>query len=263
MYFLFPVLLKEIYINSHFEIIPIFFCIASIWLTKKSSKNLSSIVYGIAVHSKIYLIYILPFFLIRNCINDNNKINYQKLLQFLIYFLMGLLLPAVILQGFVENNSIFGLDTVIKFSTEFEFNSLYFSILKKEFGSYNSRLLIFIFNFLYMTYSIFYYKKYFLNIDKGIVWAYNFFLMNLLFSPIVNSWYFLILIPLYLIATPRLPFTWIVIFITQLSYLTLVNLKIMDEYKGFYNINDSIIYLEIISITGIILLSYFYKRDKN
>jgi hypothetical protein len=264
LYFLFPVTLKEIYINSHFEIIPIFYCVASFWLNKKSSKNLSSLVYGLAVHSKIYLIYIFPFFLIRNCLIDNKEINYQKIFQFFLFFLLGFLLPAGILEGLVQNNSFYGIDSLLKFANEFEFNSLYFSILKRGFGSEISRMIIFTVSFFYMSYSMLNYKKYFLDIDGGIRWCYYFFLVSLLFSPIVNAWYFLILIPLYLLAKIRLPFNWVVILIPQVSYLTFVNLNSSNDNIGFYNITDSIIFFEIISITGLIFLSYFYKtRRKN
>ncbi len=264
LYFLFPVLLKEIYINSHFEIITISLCIASIWLNKKSYINISSLLYGIAVHSKIYLLFIFPYFLIRNSLDNKiNHINYFKLFQFILYFLLGIILPTIIFESKVENNSYYGLDVVLKFANEFEFNSLYFTLLKKGLGAEKSRLLVLLFSLFYILYSIFNYKNYFLNLHRGLLWVYNFFLLSLLFSPIVNPWYFLILIPFYLLALPKKPLNWMVILVPQVSYFTFVNLNITSEYKGFYNIEESIIVLETISITGLILLSYFHKRVKN
>ena len=256
-------LLKEVYINSHFEIITISLCIVSIWLNKKSYINISSLLYGIAVHSKIYLLFIFPYFLIRNSLdNKNNLINYFKLFQFIFYFLLGIILPTIIFESIVENNSYYGLDVVLKFANEFEFNSLYFTLLKKGFGTEKSRFLVLLFSLFYILYSIFNYKNYFINLHRGLLRVYNFFLLSLLFSPIVNPWYFLILFPLYLLALPKKPLNWMVILVPQVSYFTFVNLTMTSDYKGFYNIEESIIVLETISITGLILLSYFRKRVK-
>ncbi len=264
LYFLFPVLIKEIYINSHFEMIVIFLFIISIWWQRKKYFNLSSIFFGMAVHSKVYLICMLPFFIVRNSFRINrNEVKVEFILRFIFYFLIGLLFPVGILELIVSNNSYYGLDTIFKFGNNFEFNSLYFYLLKKIITSESLRNLLAFSIFIYMIYSIFIYKIYFLKFKKGISWSFNLFLTYLLFSPIVNPWYFLILLPLYFLLFPNFRFLWIVPLIPQISYLTIINLNINNiEYNGFYNIQDSIIYLEIICFTILILFRFYNKKLK-
>jgi hypothetical protein len=263
LFFLFPVLLKEIYINAHFEMIPIFFFSISIWFHKKSYRNISSFFYGIAVHSKLYLIFILPFFVIRNSLN-NNILSIFSFFQFLIFFLLGFFLPVGGIELLANNNSFYGLDLLLKFGNEFEFNSLYFYILKIIFNFGIAKKIVILVITVLISFLIFNFKDYLLDFNQGLSWMIYLFLFILLISPIVNPWYFLILLPFYFIVNPTPLYLWSIFLIPQIAYLTEVNIGIQkNSYTGFYNIEDSIIYLEIISITFIFIFHLIKKRRIN
>jgi len=264
LFFLFPVLLKEIYINAHFEMIPIFFFSISLWFHKKSYRNISSFFYGITVHSKLYLLVIFPFFFIRNIIDfKNKKIIRKSILPFIAYVLVGIFLPVVIFELVVQNNSVYGLDSLLKFSNEFEFNSIYFYILKLLFNFETAKKLVLVLLSIVSIYSVLNVEKYFINFNNGIVWCYTVFLFSLLFSPIVNPWYFLIVVPLYFITNVRLPFILLLVLFPQLSYLTKVNLKLKEnQYSGFYTLEENIVLLEIVCITMTILLTILNRKKK-
>jgi hypothetical protein len=260
LFFLFPVLLKEIYINAHFEMIPIFFFSISIWFHKKSYRNISSFFYGIAVHSKLYLIFILPFFVIRNSLN-NKILSIFSFFQFLTFFLLGIFLPVGGIELLVNNNSFYGLDLLLKFGNEFEFNSLFFYILKIIFNFSIARKIVILVITVLISFLIFNFKDYLLDFNQGLSWMFYLFLFVLLISPIVNPWYFLILLPFYFIANPSPLYLWSLLLIPQVAYLTEVNVGVQNvSYNGFYNIEDSIIYFEIISITFILIFHLFKKR---
>jgi len=260
LFFLFPVLLKEIYINAHFEMIPIFFFSISIWFHNKSYRNISSFFYGIAVHSKLYLIFILPFFVIRNSLN-NKILSIFSFFQFLTFFLLGIFLPVGGIELLVNNNSFYGLDLLLKFGNEFEFNSLYFYILKIIFNFSIAKKIVILVITVPIFFLIFNFKDYLLDFNQGLSWMFYLFLFVLLISPIVNPWYFLILLPFYFIANPSPLYLWSLLLIPQVAYLTEVNVGIQNvSYNGFYNIEDSIIYFEIISLTFILIFHLFKKR---
>jgi hypothetical protein len=164
----------------------------------------------------------------------------------------------------VNNNSFYGLDLLLKFGNEFEFNSLYFYILKLLFNFSIAKKIVFLVITVLIFFLVFNFKDYLLNFNLGLSWMLYFFLFILLFSPIVNPWYFLILLPFYFIANPSPLYLWSIFLIPQIAYLTEVNIGIQkNSYTGFYNIEDSIIYLEIISITFIFIFHLIKKRRIN
>ena len=266
LYFLFPVLLKEVYINSHFEVLSIFFCTLSIFFMKKNYSMSSCFFYGLSVHSKIYLGCIFPFFILKNSINSIPaksqflQINLKNLFKNIISFLTGFLLPVVLFELIVQKNTYYGIDTLWKFANEFQFNPLYFTLLKFIFPKELSRKLILLVILSFILYSIFYYKKYFIDFQISLQWAIIFFMFNLLFSPIVNAWYFLILLPFYFLLHQRLPYFSLLLIVPQLSYLTKINLKINEtQYFGFYEIYETVQTIEITCITLIIIMLIKYN----
>ena len=207
---------------------------------------------------------IFPFFLIRNTIDfKNQKIIRKAIFPFIAYFLIGIALPVVIFELVVQNNSVYGLDSLLKFTNEFEFNSIYFYLLKLLFNFETAKKLVLILLSIVSIYSVLKYEKYFVNFNNGIVWCYTVFLFSLLFSPIVNSWYFLLIVPLYFITNIRLPNILLIVLLPQLSYLTKVNLKLEENlYRGFYTLEESIVILEIGCITITILLTILSRKKK-
>jgi hypothetical protein len=161
----------------------------------------------------------------------------------------------------VNNNSFYGLDLLLKFGNEFEFNSLFFYILKIIFNFSIARKIVILVITVLISFLIFNFKDYLLDFNQGLSWMFYLFLFVLLISPIVNPWYFLILLPFYFIANPSPLYLWSLLLIPQVAYLTEVNVGVQNvSYNGFYNIEDSIIYFEIISITFILIFHLFKKR---
>lgn len=297
LYFFFPILLKEVYINSHFELLPMFFCMAAIYSLRKYHPHRASFFYGLAVHTKLYLIWIFPFFFISSIlyyiynqkstyIKINKKYSNKKFFQIqmgsinfqsseeikslfygiipgVITFLLGFTLPIGVLQYFVGNNLYFGFDTLLGFANEFTFNPQFFLLIRIFFGSSLGRILVGFTLFFYLLYSVYHYRKFFINIQDGIQWSLYVFLITLLFSPIVNAWYFLL--PSIFFFLTRNQNLWILILLSipQISYLTDTNLHPNgSSYYSFYYINDFILYFELICNTIIFIFLYLNRSTK-
>lgn len=259
LYFLFPILIKEIYINAHFEIIVICLLATAIWLKEKRFNLFSWMVYGLALHSKFYLVVFIPYFLFRfNSLNWFSLETYYRLLLIFLFFLSGFLVPFFILEGILSDAGFLGLLTLIKFAQSFEFNSLIFSASKLFFGETYA----FLFNgFLFVVFLLFT----FLNREilfkfktQSAQWMFLSFFLYLLLAPIANAWYFLILVPIFFLSFKATNYLWILVVIPQISYLTFTNLRWLEsEGKiGFYNLPQGMILIEITFMSIIVFLNW-------
>ncbi len=256
LYFLFPVIMKETYLNGHFEIICIFFIVTAIFLFKKKWYKFSFFILGIAIHSKIFLFVLLPYFLFHN--SHSKKLN---MFYKLFFILFGFVFPYFLFHLIVQENGNFGIDKILLFAKEFEFNSLFFHYIKIFSNHKIAGVICYSILFCFLFYSVIHSKRIFTHKQNGTIWMFYSFLIYLQLSSIVNPWYFLILTPFYFLTYPTLKFSWIIILIPQLAYLTNLNLGInlnnSSEF-GFYNLPEEIIYIEFISIL-IIELCYLKK----
>ena len=173
---------------------------------------------------------------------------------FTLHFIMGFIFPYLIFSLFVKNNSLFGLDTFLKFAQEFEFNPIGYFLIRKLTDQINFRVYMLIICIIYLVYILVFQKNMFQKIKESISWVHNFFLIFLLFSPVVNPWYFLILLPFYCINYSRLSVLWMIPLISQLAYITEVNFFVHEyQYIGFYNISENTTLIEIILIAIIVI----------
>ena len=241
LFFLFPILIKETFLTAHFEIISIFLILLSFLFFEKKRLLLSSFFLGLALHSKIYLIVLLPYFFIRIF---QLSISIPFFLMNLLFILFGFSLPFLLFQILIPENGTFGMEKILQFSNIFEFNSLIFYLMKLFLNHQiskivcNSILVLFLIYSAFQIYTIPYKKR------QEYLWIYFVFLFSLELSPIANPWYFLILLPFCFLAYPSLKSMWIIILIPQLAYLTNTNLGLGSQ--GFYNISEYIIALEIV-----------------
>lgn len=176
------------------------------------------------------------------------------ILKFFLIFTLGLIFPYLIFALLIKNNTFFGLDIFLKFANEFEFNPIGYYLIKKFIKPDFGRVFILISWVSYFIFMYLFQRYRFQNFKYTISWIHNFFMIYLLFSPVVNPWYFLVLLPFYCINYSRLSFLWIIPFILQLAYITEINFPIPGhEYMGFYNIYEFITIIEIILVIIVII----------
>ncbi|TGN21123.1 hypothetical protein [Leptospira idonii] len=249
LYFLFPILLKEIYINAHFEVIPLFFISASFWLMENKFRYLSWFLFGLSVHCKLFLIIFFPYFVFRKRIFENKLFP-----NILYYFSASFLFGTGLASGFFAYKYIVGLDgsedirSLLLFASSFEFNSILFYIL----GSFVEKSIIkLLFIFLMIGINLFIIlqrNRFFKNRKRSMATMSFLFFCYLIINPIANPWYFLFLLPLYLISFSDNSLGWANLFIPQLAYFTYTNLGILPSSKeefGFYNLPALVLWAEI------------------
>lgn len=241
LFFFFPILIKETFLNAHFEIISILLILFAFLFFEKKRLKLSGFFFGLALHSKIYLIVIFPYFFIR-IFQFRTSIPVFLMNLFFIFF--GFSLPFLLFQILIPENGTFGIENLLQFSNTFEFNPLIFHLMKLFSNHQISKILSQTVLVLLLIYSAF--KIYTIPYKKRqeYLWIYFIFLFSLELSPIANSWYFLILLPFYFLSYPSPKSMWIIIVIPQLAYLTNTNLGLHS--RGFYHISEYIIALEIV-----------------
>ncbi len=263
LYFLFPILIKEIYINAHFEILCIFLLVLSFYLYHLKKFSFSILIFAFAVHLKIFLIIFLPsffFLFIQNSIHKQ-KTFFWKSIIFLLIFSAGFLSPVLIFHLLFTKNESYGLATLLSFAKEFEFNSLIFLIFRKMFGN---QIAIIFSNLILISFLLFSMKQsqiFFKSNRRSYQWFFLSFTLFLLVSPIANPWYFLIQSPFYFLAFRRGCHIWLTMALPQLAYLTFTNLKIQElgsKFPGFYNLPEIVQYIEILGIISILFL--FHRK---
>jgi hypothetical protein len=260
LYFFFPVIFKEIYLNAHFEMICIFLLTAAIWYLQKQKLNLSAFLFGLAVHSKLFLLLLAPYFLMRYVQQTqwNLKIITERLLYFSVLFLIGFIFPFLLLQFLLPRNDSFGFEAVFAFANHFEFNSLLFHLLTFVTSIQVASFTIMVLMLAFLLLSIRHFERV-LTDNRGNQWLFLCFLLYLLLTPIANPWYFLILTPFYFLSKPRLGSSWLLLLIPQLAYLTHTNLRIQQELGGdygYYNLPEWVIFTELSCIFFVLILNY-------
>lgn len=229
LFFLNPLWIKETYCNVHFEILMIFFVILGLSKIKHSFFFM-----GIATHIKIFaglFLIILP----------------PKNYKHLFYFGFGFLFPYwVAYIWFGDGKSFLNL---FLFAKEFTFNSFFFHYISNEVWKEGIRL----FFFIIVVFSIIHNKN---SQHKTFVWTWGFTYL-LSFMPVVNPWYFLLVLPFA--ALNRDLILLFVLSIPQVSYLTYTRLG--DFSHGFYDLPNEIMGLELLGfLIGLGVRSYLISR---
>ncbi|MDX1957450.1 MAG: hypothetical protein SFU98_02700 [Leptospiraceae bacterium] len=262
LYFLFPILIKETYINGHFEIICIFLITLSFWLRKRNFINFSNLIFGLSVSSKPFLVFLFPFYLFTKIKYSNWRESFLKFLQFFLLCSIGFLFPFIFFQFMISHNGLFGMTELIKFANEFEFNPLFFYLFRLFLDYNHARYLSLFILVIFLLVTIYKNTIIFENFENGIHWMFYSFLVYLILTPIANPWYFLILVPLYFVSFPTLKKIWLIICVPQMAYLTFTNLKLNNPIVnyGFYSLPYWVMLIELVAIINIM---YHFKFSNN
>ncbi|MCZ8154764.1 MAG: hypothetical protein O9264_01485 [Leptospira sp.] len=261
LYFFFPILIREVYINAHFEIICIFLIVLSYYKLVKNQYFLAFFSLGLTIHSKIYFILFLPIFLIQSVkvFNFKNLTSYRNLLKYSCFSFVGFLFPFFILEIFIPNNHSFDFSNILLFSSDFEFNSTIFLFVHKTFGKVTARFVSLLILVYFIFSSFLNYKIIAKNHKRILQWMFSVFLLFLLLTPVSNPWYFLVLCPIYFLTRNETKDSlWLIILIPQLAYLTFTNLHIpalSEPTRGFYDLPFVVILLEFLGFIYILKIN--------
>lgn len=246
LYWLFPILIKEVYLNFHFEILIISFFWIFLNAVKDKKRILAGILLGLLVHIKPFSV-LYSFYLFRKLQFKNEK-NFWILWIFILlsiffgffifYFIYFIISPATL---------DFGITNLLKFGSDFKFNQFYEPIWN-IFGVVDLKTFPFLLHLITMSVYVFVslgeknrYRKFTSASTKlNFYFLYGYFFLTLF--PVYNPWYFLILIPFLVTSKSERITPWILISVTQLSYLTKARFGL--EFNYFYEIPDSILLFE-------------------
>ncbi len=260
LYFVFPILLKEVYANAHFELIPLFFLLFSIWLNEKSYEKIAWFVFGLGIHCKLFVVFFMPLLVLR-CNPDKSwdRFHLIRLTTNTAYLILGAATPFIFLPILLNGNWKWDLFSVFAFGREFEFNSLLFPIIRALFQN-QARIAVIVILLLVVAFLFYQRKNLFRTKEKAFETTGYFFLFFLTLTPIVNPWYFLFLLPFFWETGERSSFLWLVAVIPQLAYLTYINLGFSypkTDSFGFYNLS---ILLRITEFTLFLIISLLEFR---
>ncbi|TGK01707.1 hypothetical protein EHO59_11420 [Leptospira semungkisensis] len=251
LYFWNPILLKEVFLNGHPDILGIFLLFLSFLLVKKGRIKTGFFVWGFSLATKNFGILLFPF-LILYSIKNLTRQGIWSARNFIRSFASGLLFSilaiAISYLPFLIHSKETDIGIVSKFVNGFEFFPLGYSWLKFLFGDSSRYAWIGI-----VLGSILFFLCFgdFLsfNKDRSSFESYRFrskfpegrigaiFFLFFFFSPVVNAWYLLWMLP-FLVRVRRsfLP-SWCFLFLGQLAYLNFANLgdcaSVLE--KGYYS----------------------------
>lgn len=258
LYWTCPILIKEVYVNLHFEILIVSFFWLYIQFLKQKQWKRSAFTLGMMVHTKFFAILygavIIPYFLLLK-----RRQIFLSLLSFFGSAIAGFSLFYILYLLIFPETKDFGFSNLHRFGDTFTFNQ-FFEPVWSFFHTINLRSFPFLFSFILLFIYVYLLLpsknrgKRFLVLCKQyqFLFYFGYFLLTIL--PVYNPWYFLTLIPLISMFPSKNITPWVLIFSLQLSYLT--NVRLLLPFQHFYEISTPILLLEAsISITCI--LQYF------
>ncbi|MCW7493336.1 hypothetical protein [Leptospira soteropolitanensis] len=258
LYWIFPVLVKEVYINFHFEILIL--SLLWIYFSFQREKKIiaANFILGLVIHIKIFSILFL-FSTIHKIKFKKWKRSWVNWLPYLFSGFVGFLIFYLIYFIIFPNTTDFGISNLFKFGGNFKFNQ-YYEPFWRIFGITDLKTFPFLLQLI--TVSVFFWisidkekrLRKFLSTARKLDLYFLFGYMFLTLLPVYNPWYFLILIPVLVISKSQNLSPWILITLPQFSYFTKARLSIGFTY--FYEIPDSFLLLEA-TISLICLLWHF------
>ncbi|WP_167881057.1 hypothetical protein [Leptospira meyeri] len=258
LYWSFPVLIKEVYLNFHFEILVLSLAFVSFQFIREKKRILASFLLGLGVHIKIFSLF-YSFYLITTMKLQNWKTQVIPWILNALSFFLGFFIFFFIYYLLFPNTIDFGTTNLLKFGANFKFNQFY-EPFWRLFGVIDLKVFPFLIHFVMMTVYVFLslekqnriqkFRRFFIHYNLYFVYSYLF--LSLL--PVSNPWYFLVLVPLLLISPFPSIIPWILVSVPQLSYLTKVRLG--QEFTYFYEIPDPILLVE--ALISIFCLSWYF-----
>ncbi|PJZ47589.1 hypothetical protein CH362_18300 [Leptospira saintgironsiae] len=226
LYFWNPILIKEVFLNSHPDIIGILLLFYSFYLAEKSRFRLSFFIWGLSISVKGFGILLFPFLLKSHW--DKNQ-NSKKAMVDITFSILGIVLAYSPFLFFSKETDFTALS---RFAGSFTFFPLGYNIFYNLFGGL-SRVFWAIPAFISILF--FLNKSYSVDLGEEEKIGITFFLF-FYFSPVVNAWYLLWMFPFLLTGSRVFWPSWVFLFLAQVSYLNYANLgdwKSVLE-KGYY-----------------------------
>jgi len=243
IYALSPLILFEIILNVHVDILLLFFLTGSIYFIFNGKYNLSFLMLGFSVMSKFYSAIFLPLFIFELFKSGNSK----KIISCVLFFSAPLLLLLIYYNGISDM-----LGVMQNYESNWYFNALPFKAVAELFSSFGIenhlivRMLfksIFVFLLLYYSFS----SKPFIN--KIAVIFFIYFFLNTTVYP----WY---LIPLSIMLVINFNYT----FLFWTGIIGLTNLTVFEYLKtGVWSDNNYILFIEYILLP--VLFIYEYRKN--
>ncbi|CAN5529917.1 DUF2029 domain-containing protein [soil metagenome] len=240
LYTLSPLVLLEVNLNAHVDILLLFFLTGSIYFCLKRNVSLAFLFLGFSVMAKIYSILFLPLLLVYFF----DRKNFKTLLIGLIFFII----PCLIILPYM--NGLSGiLETMKNYNDNWYFNALPFKAVAELFRYYgmeNHKIIrsafsiLFLFILGYLTFS----SKPFLTKLTLIIFFY--FLLN----TTVHPWYLIIL-------SAVLVFNFNYTFLFWTGIVGLTNLTVY-QYKlsGVWGDNNYVLAFEYVVLILAFILEY-------
>ncbi|WP_246050732.1 hypothetical protein [Leptospira langatensis] len=309
LYFWNPVLLKEIFLNAHPDILGIFLLFFSFVLVEKGRIKTGFFVWGLSLAAKNFGLLLFPFLVLSTMKRRNpfcsanlkqsipqippfekSKTDHSILPTIFIGILFTSMAVGISYLPFLLYSKETDLGVVSRFINGFEFFPLGHSWLKSILGEF-SRLVwkgIVIASILFLLYSrnlfgisgdaaglptgskdpdpfLRGFQNFLIRFagrDRsfqrkvGIVFFLFFF-----FSPVVNAWYLLWMLPFLLPVSRSFGPSWCFLFLGQLSYLNFANLGDWSSVleKGYYS-HPQWLLLSVSAILGLAFLAFLGSR---
>lgn len=243
IYFLNPLVLKEVANSAHLDTVPVFFSLLAFYLFYLNKKIVSTVVLGVATCSKLFPITLFPVLF---------KYSNKRLKLVSIFFATILVLYAPFM---ISGLNIFGGTSA--FANYWEFNASIFSILDYVHDKFVSLFSLGEISFFKLDYLVkiltagallLWILRVLRNEDNSLLTQVTSILSAILIlSPVVDPWYVLWILP-FAILTHNIP--WILFsLLVSISYSWF-------EYKDYFNVFKTIEY--VLFFTSF----YFLKKIK-
>ncbi len=251
-----PVLLKEVFLNAHPDILGISILFLAFVLVRKKSFRTGFFFWGTSLAAKGFGILLLPFLFFESI---RKKIGFRTSLESIGFAILGFGFPySVFLLFSLETD----LGVAAKFAGDFEFFPLGYSILKYAFGEFSRIVWI---GFSAGIAIVFFGKRssYHLRLEERIsIPLFLFFF----FSPVLNAWYLLWILPFLFPFRRSFWPGWCILFASQISYLNYANLGEWNFVleKGYYSHPVWVVELAVFAIlSSIFLWIRRFSRGRN
>lgn len=234
-FWIYPVLIKEIYANLHFELIPFAFLTISVFLPTFAS----GLFLGIALHLKVlFLALAIPLIISKR---------FNKKREFLLLglgILLGFSLPFFIYNFWFPETGFSALLKTFQFASDFEFNALGFYWLRLVLSPYAARVAGGFILLLFSWVLFLAYNKHSRQISEAIWVGGLFCFFFLAFLPVANAWYFLLVLPFAL--RSQSIFLHFCVWIPQSQYLTKIQLGLPSN--GYYDLPTFVPVLALVAL---------------
>lgn len=254
-YAIHPIVLKEAMASAHPDSIV---ALALIWALigwKKNNAVIVGLALAFAIATKVSALIVLPFLLINRVGTSNLSISFDWVAKTTLTCILALVVLYVpLLQGAGSEWS-----SLLVFAQDWRFNPLLYRILEFLFLEYSRGVAAFCM-VLSILCLIAYWKKQDISGEKNLPPLDLALLVLLLFSPVVNSWYWLWLLPLAVINNRPCLFVCASVSVFAYCNSSVIPEMYPDDFPEFY-VSYWITFLEL-AVFLIVIYSGFVAKLK-